>query len=210
MAADTRQRILDTARRLFNEQGLASVGVRDIARATSMSAGNLAYHFPQKDDLVATLRLELHDLNRSTVFAGMPKDLSLEMLYLAACTALRNMLPYRFVLLSPIEALRASPRLFELERSLARQRRRRHDVMLARLMKNGWIEPDTAARSGVIYEQSSMISSGWLTVAAVRGWSDERAVRHFAKLGCALLEPHCTPPGERQMRRVLDGALDQE
>lgn len=206
--SDTRQRILDTARRLFNKDGLRHVGVRDVARAAGISAGNLSYHFATKDDLVAALVLELSALNQQQVFASLPPDFSLVTLYRSAVAVMRNILGYRFVLLSYVDAVRSSPALFALERDLATRRWRRHQQMLSRLVANGFVERAVEARSERLWEQGAMISSGWLTAAALRGWSDERAVLHFAKLGCALLEPHCTQKGTRQMRRILAGDED--
>lgn len=205
----TRQRILDIARDLFNTQGLHRVGVRDLARAAEMSAGNLAYHFRTKDDLVAALVMELHELNQRTIFSGLPSDFSLLTLYRAAIAAMRNMLGYRFVLLSYVDAVTASPGLQELESALVRKRRLRHEVMLEALIEGRYLDARVRARSEVLYEQSSMISSGWLAAAALRGWSDEAAVLHFAKLGCALLEPHCTVRGRRQMKQIQSGAYDR-
>jgi AcrR family transcriptional regulator len=84
---DTRQRILDTARGLFNESGLSRVGVREIARALEMSPGNLAYHFPTKDELVAALVKELHARVNADVGAGMAAEPSLAGFYRAAQAA---------------------------------------------------------------------------------------------------------------------------
>ena len=207
---DTRQRILETARELFNTHGLSRVGVRDVARATGLSPGNLGYHFATKDDLVAALVLELHQLNQREIFEVMPEELSLVGLYQAAVGAMRNMLAYRFILLSYADAVGASPQLRALEATMLRKRRKRHDLMLAQLVRGGWVRRSAVARSAILYEQGMMISSGWLNVALVRGLSDEQAVRSFAKLGCALLEPYCTPKGARQMRCVLDGGCDGE
>lgn len=206
--SDTRRHILDTARGLFNEHGLSRVGVRDVARAAGISAGNLSYHFPTKDDLVTDVVLELHDVNQRQIFAALPEDFSLVTLYRAATAAMRNMLGYRFILLSFVDAVDASPRLRALEAELATRRWERHQTMLARLVDNGFVRRAAVARSERIFEQSSMISSGWLAAARVRRWSDERAILHFAKLGCALLEPWCTPRGARQMRRILAGDED--
>ena len=205
---DTRRRILDVARRMFNDEGLSRVGVREIARALEMSPGNLAYHFATKDDLVEALVMELHELNLATVFAEMPADFSLVSLYEAAVGAMRNMLGYRFVLLSYVDAVRVSPKLRTLERQLAEKRRARHDAMLDALVHGGWIESRALARSEVLYEQGAMISSGWLANATMRAWSDEKAILHYAKLGCALLEPWCTPKGERVMKKLLAGDFD--
>lgn len=206
--SETRQRIIDVARALFNEHGLNRVGVRDVARAANMSPGNLAYHFATKDELVAALLEELYELNRRTVFTEPMEKFSLLVLYKAALGAMRNMLAFRFVLLSYVDAVQASPRLVQLETELAKRRRQRHDLMLAALIRNGFVLRAARGRSEIIYEQSSMISSGWLAAAALRGWSDERAVRHFAKLGCALLAPFCTDKGKRQMRRIERGDCD--
>src|SRR4051794_32671602 len=131
---DTRGRILETARGLFSEQGLHRVAVRDIARALDMSPGNLAYHFATKDQLIAALVLELVSLNERTVFSRMPDKLGLKTLYAMAKRALENMLGYRFILLSPLEAWTAAPELAKLSLSLTKQRRKRHDAMLAALI----------------------------------------------------------------------------
>jgi len=209
---DTRQRILDTARELFNEAGLARVGVREIARALEMSPGNLAYHFATKDELVAALVKELHARVNADVGAGMAAEPSLAGFYRAVLTAMRDLLAYRFVLLSYAEAVRASPELQALAAEHLARRRQRHDLLLEALARAGYLDRRAArARTDWLFEQGELISSGWLNTATVRGWrDDEKTIRHFAKVGVALLEPCCTPRGARQMRRILSGDLDRE
>lgn len=53
-AADRRRReILGAASRLFRTRGLHATGMREIAAALGMTAGNLYYYFPSKQDLLA-------------------------------------------------------------------------------------------------------------------------------------------------------------
>jgi AcrR family transcriptional regulator len=51
----TRDRILEAALQLFNEQGTAAVSTNHIAAAIEISAGNLYYYFRNKEDIIREL-----------------------------------------------------------------------------------------------------------------------------------------------------------
>lgn len=55
---DTRQDILDTAKRLFNEQGYNNVTTRDISETLGISKGNLTYYFKKKEDIIEAIITE--------------------------------------------------------------------------------------------------------------------------------------------------------
>ncbi len=54
-ALETRQRILDTAARMFGQQGIAVTSLQDIAAAAEVSRGAIYWHFKNKSDLLSTL-----------------------------------------------------------------------------------------------------------------------------------------------------------
>ena len=58
MGRDTRQKILDSARELFNVHGFNGVSIQDIADAVGISKGNLTYHFGKKEEIMEELLLE--------------------------------------------------------------------------------------------------------------------------------------------------------
>lgn len=51
--SDSRRLILDTAARLFKEEGWAATSLRDIAGECGIKAGSIYYHFASKDEIVA-------------------------------------------------------------------------------------------------------------------------------------------------------------
>ena len=51
----TSDKIIETAIRLFNEQGTKAVSTNHIAAATGISPGNLYYHFRNKEDIIRAI-----------------------------------------------------------------------------------------------------------------------------------------------------------
>ncbi|MDY5647769.1 MAG: TetR/AcrR family transcriptional regulator [Lachnospiraceae bacterium] len=71
MRRNTRQNILDAARKLFNEYGYNSVSLRDIANDAGISKGNLTYHFSKKEEIMEALISE----GKDTFPSGIPGTL---------------------------------------------------------------------------------------------------------------------------------------
>jgi AcrR family transcriptional regulator len=59
---DMRERILDVALELFNEQGYDKTSLREIAERLDVTKAALYYHFQSKADILLALHLRLHEL----------------------------------------------------------------------------------------------------------------------------------------------------
>lgn len=57
----TKQKIINAATRLFNENGMANVRLQQIANDVGISAGNLAYHFRNKEAIVDAISEEVFE-----------------------------------------------------------------------------------------------------------------------------------------------------
>ena len=55
----TKELILKTALKLFNEKGFEHVSTYDIAQEIGISQGNLTYHYPTKKVLIRVLAKEM-------------------------------------------------------------------------------------------------------------------------------------------------------
>jgi AcrR family transcriptional regulator len=63
----TRERILDVALQLFNEQGYESASLRDIAERLGVTKAALYYHFERKEDILLELHLRLHAIGNDAL-----------------------------------------------------------------------------------------------------------------------------------------------
>ena len=93
---ETRQRIVDSARNLFNEKGFEQTTTRDIAEAAGIAAGTMFNYFPTKEALAMTIVDEaLHEAG--TEFEGrLQGDETLdEALFAHVAVGLRHLAPHR-------------------------------------------------------------------------------------------------------------------
>jgi AcrR family transcriptional regulator len=60
--SSTRERILDVALELFNEQGYEGTSLREIADGLGVTKAAIYYHFERKEDILLALHLRVHAL----------------------------------------------------------------------------------------------------------------------------------------------------
>ncbi|MEO1216809.1 MAG: TetR family transcriptional regulator [Bacteroidota bacterium] len=94
--SNTRQKICDAARSLFNEQGYNRVTIRMIATALNMSSGNLNYHFRKKEDILESLYFEMVEVFDSRVQQLDKQEISLGLMQAGIRSSMMRMIEYRF------------------------------------------------------------------------------------------------------------------
>lgn len=93
----TRERILETTLRLFNEYGEPNVTTQLIADEMEISPGNLYYHFHSKDQLIEELFTEFEKLIEATLVAPAKRLPDVEDVWLFLHMIFENMWKYRFL-----------------------------------------------------------------------------------------------------------------
>ena len=68
--SETKIRILNEARKLFNQHGTTNVSLRTISDELSISVGNLQYHFKKREEVIEALYFSLVDDIDSIEFVG--------------------------------------------------------------------------------------------------------------------------------------------
>lgn len=83
---ETRQHLLETAKRLFEQEGFEKTTIRGIAKAAGVASGTVFVHFPDKLALLATALMEEVDKGVEEGWNTLPEaDLLTQLLHLASC-----------------------------------------------------------------------------------------------------------------------------
>ena len=109
-ASKTRDRILEAALRLFNEEGLPGVSTHRIAAELGISPGNLHYHFKSKRLIVGWLFRRFED-RLAPCLAAAASATALDDLWLSLHLTFEAISEYRFILRDMEYLLNESPEL---------------------------------------------------------------------------------------------------
>ena len=200
----TAARILEHARRAFNERGVANVGVRDIARELDLSPGNVSYHFATKEALIEALIEEGHEQN-NRLFA-LPDKLDFATVDRIIRTILQRDLDHRWLLRDIAGLIHGMPALRPLNAKMQRVREARVDTLVHGLVAAGLLdEARVAPALTYLRQQVVMCVMFALAYAVVAAPERDLASRldHNAKTVLALFAGYCTPAGKRQLAPLL-------
>jgi len=94
---DTKRKILDTARSLFNDFGFGNVTIRMIALKLKMSSGNLNYHFKTREEILEALYFEMvADFDDRIARLG-GQEITLQSMKEDISQSLQRMIDFRFI-----------------------------------------------------------------------------------------------------------------
>lgn len=151
----TRDRILECALQLFNQQGEPNVSTLEIANEMGISPGNLYYHFHGKEPLVLGLFERFEE--ELTPLLDPPVDLRLdaEDYWLFLHLIVERMAQYRFLFQDLSNLAGRLPRLARGIRNLLNALKRTLAALLSSLKAQGQIKGDTRTL-GQLVEQITL------------------------------------------------------
>jgi AcrR family transcriptional regulator len=200
----TRDRILECALTLFNEQGEANVSILEIANQLEISPGNLYYHFHGKEPII----LELFERFREELAPLLDPPagvlLSIDDYWLFLNLVVERLAHYRFFFHDLSNLAVRLPRLARGVRNWLNQLKRTLAAMLAQLKAKGLLVSDTRAL-GQLVEQISLTLLFSPDYQRIIG---ERAeVRLVVYQVLMLVTPHLKPETRQDTEALVEKLL---
>lgn len=189
MSGKTRNRILDVALRLFNEQGETNISTNHIADELEISPGNLYYHYRNKDDIIEQLFLRFEERMDKALVAPEGREVTLEDVWLQLHLVFECIWNYRFIYRDIINILSRNRSLrLRFARILKRGSSNAQGIMRG-LNETGAMRASAAEIEGLA-TNILVLATFWLNYANVRGEKDEqRAIQQGIVQVMMLVSP---------------------
>jgi AcrR family transcriptional regulator len=172
VSGKTRQRILDTALILFNEQGESTVSTNHIADELEISPGNLYYHYRNKDDIIEQLFQRFEERMDLALVVPEGRAITLEDVWLQLHLVFECIWDYRFLYRDLVNILSRNRSLrLRFARILKRGSINSHSIMKG-LNESGAMRASAAEIEG-LSTNVLVLATFWLNYAGIRGEKDE-------------------------------------
>jgi AcrR family transcriptional regulator len=200
----TKEKILNKALELFNRDGTDAVTVRTIAKELEMSHGNLCYHYPSTDALVAALYFRLVEKLNALLAADPPPRIDLRYVFELSYATHETLYAYRFLLLDFVHVMRRLPDVKAFHRELTAQRRVQMRTLIGALITNGTFQPPLVEGQ---YEQwaelAILFGDFWLSSAEILyEGQEEQKVTTYHRLFVSLAVPYLTEQGRTEWQSL--------
>ena len=154
----TKDKILNSARSLFNQRGVSDVTLRDIAEKVGISIGNLAYHYKNKDFMIAELFDKMEE-EKTEILSGVQQIPSFENIDNQVAPLLNISKRYRFFFLDTMQILRNYPLIAEKHQTYIDNSIKYVKAVLDYSVGSGNMEPER--EKGLYWRLATM---GWMNI----------------------------------------------
>lgn len=193
-----RHKILEQARQSFNEAGVDTTTLRELARQLGISHGNLRYHFPGKEPLLKALFADCLAENDAVMERLMQGPMDMRALWQIGQAQATEFWKYRFLLQDLLAISRQYPDIGRGMKDMYAARTGQLGYILQKLREQGLVRPELLPGfDQILIRQYLLVVDFGLSFiqieapeASPRTWQ-----KAYSELWLAPLMPHLTAEG---------------
>lgn len=202
----TKEKILETARILFNTHGISAISSKSIAEEMGISYGNLCYHFPKKDDIILQLYLNMQK-NVEQQFKSIKEEvINLEFMLSRLKILFEEIYKYKFIYLGITKVVRHFNHIKKHAQDQFDQRWDILDTISGFLIENGYMKAfKDEKQKDMLIHALLMVSNSWISDAEVfyKG-KDEEKIDYYMQVFFNLVRPTLTEKGLEGFKKVYE------
>ncbi|MGJ3235949.1 TetR/AcrR family transcriptional regulator [Marivirga sp.] len=202
----TKEKILETARILFNTHGISAISSKSIAEEMGISYGNLCYHFPKKDDIILQLYLNMQK-NVEQQFKNIKEEvINLEFMLSRLKILFEEIYKYKFIYLGITKVVRHFDHIKKHAQDQFDQRWNILDTISGFLIANGYMKAfKDEKQKEMLIHALLMVSNSWISDAEVfyKG-KDQEKIDYYMQVFFNLVRPTLTEKGLEGFKKVYE------
>ena len=201
----TKEKILSAALKLFNKEGVNKVTLRDIAKEISISTGNLAYHYRNKDHIIEAIFRQMK-AERDEILGGVQQIPSLDKIYNQNKYLIALGKKYLFFFVDIVQILRTYPAIGKLHQAYLEQSKLYVKGVLDYSVGSGNMRPEKIeGEYGRLAHTIWMLTTFWLNQLVIR---DKKCTLEEEKMLLAtiwdLMYPKMTQKGLDNYKKLFE------
>ncbi len=202
----TRDRILQTSLRLFNDNGEPRITTNHIADELDISPGNLYYHFRNKDDIITLLFQQFERQMEAALQVPERRVPDMEDMWLYLHLVFETIWEYRFLYRDLDNILSRNKKLRTHFRRILERKIHTAEVILRGLVEVGVMNA-TAADIAALARNIAVVATYWLNFQRIRTTpAADGADSDYLALGVyqvlALVAPFLNGDAQRLLRQL--------
>lgn len=200
MSKKTKENILDSALKLFNDKGLVNVRLQHIADEAFISIGNMAYHYKNKEAIVFAIHERL-ELELKTLMAEMNVVPLFDYVNQYFENAFNLQLKYAFFFTDMLEVFRAYPSIASQHSKLIEWQKRQYELMLAFNENRGVFDLSMLKdQQEHVVNQLWMVTYMFQTFSHIQGQTPEK--KHYCDQIWSVFIPLMTDRGIQEYKQL--------
>jgi AcrR family transcriptional regulator len=201
----TKEKILDTARELFNESGYSQVTIRQIASAMGISSGNLNYHYGTRESVLEALYFQMVEPFDERIEKLDQHTFTVEAIYHDIKTSMQGMLTYRFFWTDLYNLLSSNTSIRDHFESVRAAREGGYRFLFTQLQQRQAMTSTISSwETELLIERMIDYSNTWLYASKLyldRSINEDQ-VNHYAFVLLSMLYPYLTEQGREEFEQL--------
>ena len=203
----SRDLIIASANEIINRTGVVDFRIETLVQSLSLSPGNITYHFPKKEDIIAAIWEEYIAVMRDTTAEMITPLLDIKQLFLYFRTAAAKAIGYAGVTTYYFGDMGA---LLRENETFRRQIQRGRELIFASydtLEKNGYMKPIENPEIKELTFDSQMAMLRWWINHALTKYPEQdlpMVMDKYIALSLLQLIPFLTESGRRQFASIVN------
>lgn len=198
----TKQKILDTAHQLFNEDGVANISLRKIAATMNISHSNLIYHFKTKNEILEHLHERILQAALEENQKFKQQDNPIVGLLQTTQSGFKVLYDYRFFMIDLNHIMRENPKLHQTFKAIEQVRAKIYQEAIDEAIEKGLMrQAEYTDEYKQLIERIRIFSDFWISSAEIYSEETiERTILHHANLLMSIFYPYLKEEGKVNFR----------